>query len=56
MKTSTKTWMSVFILRWLSTIWTAKENSRDLDGVMKGHAQNIGCASVTCLLCFLKSC
>ena len=45
----------VFILRWLSTIWTAKENSRDLDSVMEGYAQNIGCASVTCL-CFLRSC
>lgn len=56
MKTSTKTQMSVFVLRWLSTIWIARENSRDLDNVMKVYTQNIGCASVTCLLCFLKSC
>lgn len=44
MKTSTRTWMNVFVLRWLSTFWIARENSRDFDSVMKVHTQNMSCA------------
>lgn len=44
MKTSLRTWMNVFILRWLSTFWIARENNRDFDSVMKVHNQNISCA------------
>lgn len=55
MKTSTKIWMNVFILRCLSVLWIARENSRDLDNVMKVHTQNIGCASVTYVCCLFSN-